>query len=483
MQGIFKQLQRLSPVQLAFFGSLILSCIAVLGAVTVNRDAAFYIDIGQTFLDHGIYEAYLRFNWPWFSILLGASHWLTGLPIETCAYLWCALFMAGTCSLFVACVQLRMPSAAYWACLVILAMPALNQFRNDIFREFGFWFFCVLALWFAMRWQTNGGWIRAALIQFSLLLAALFRLEALLLILALSLWQLPLARTRIGCLGLLQLNAVPIVGASLALSFLVLYGDISISRVQYYFDLIDPRKLLGAFRQLSDQFAGTLINKYSTEDSGKIIFFGLLATLLLSFIKLFGPFALPFVYGGSWRALKRYWLDFRPFAFSALLYACVLMIFFVQQQFMNSRYVSFLNLLIAPLVVAGVMIFAELFPRLAKILVAIALLVMLSNVISLGAKKTHYVEAGAWVAQHIESDVPVYFDDSRMAYYAGRGYPEQAFSRDQAMSSVSGLKYRYFLIEAETDEPWLQAWLEKNQMRVLAQFYNRKKDGVLIIGN
>ena len=299
---------------------------------------------------------------------------------------------------------------------------------------------------------------------------------------ALALWQLPLARTRSGCLSLLQLNAVPILGASLAVSFLMLYGDISISRVQYYFDLIDPRKLFSAFRQLSDQFAGTLINKYSTDDAGKIILFGLLSTLLLSFIKLFGPFALPFFYRGSWRALKHYWLDFRPFACSALLYACVLMMFFVQQLFMNSRYVSFLNLLITPLVAVGVMIFAEYFPRLAKALVAIALLVMLSNVISLGAKKTHYVEAGAWVAQHIDADVPVYFDDSRMAYYAGRGYPEQVLTRDQAMSSGARVKYRFFLIEAEVDEPWLQSWLDKNQRRVLAQFANRKSDSVLIIG-
>ncbi len=107
---------------------------------------------------------------------------------------------------------------------------------------------------------------------------------------------------------------------------------------------------------------------------------------------------------------------------------------------------------------------------------------MLSNVISLGAKKTHYVAAGAWVAQHIEADAPVYYDDARMAYYAGRGYPEQTLSRDQAMSPGAALKYRYFLLEAEADEAWLQAWLEKNQRRVLAQFANRKKDSVLIIG-
>ena len=482
MQGVFRQLQRLSPVQLAFIGSLLLSWIAVFGAATVNRDAALYIDIGQTFIDHGLSAAFQRFDWPWFSALLGASHWLTGLPIETCAYLWCALFMAGTCALLVACVQQRLPNAGYWACLIVLAIPAFNQFRNDILREFGFWFFCLLALWLALRWQARGGRVSAALVQLALLLATLFRLEALLLIPALTLWQLPQARTRAGCLRLLQLNALPLVGAGLGLAYLLLYGEISLSRVQDYFDLVDPRKLFAAFRQLSDQFAGTLINKYSMDDAGKIIFLGLLATLLVTFVKLCGPFSLPFMYRDSWRAAKCYWLEFRPFAWTALIYAFVLMVFFVQQQFINSRYVSFLNLLVVPFLTVGLMIFAERSPRLAKVLVAIALIVMLSNVISLGAKKTHYVAAGAWVAQHIEADAPVYYEDSRMAYYAGRGYPVPTQSREQAMNPESSLQYRYFLIEAKADEPWLQAWLEKYQLRVLAQFVNRKNDTVLIIG-
>lgn len=482
MNGIASQLKRVSPVQLAFWGSLLLSWIAVAGAATVGRDAAFYIDIAQTFLDQGVSAAYQRFNWPWFSVLLGASHWVTSLPLETCAYLWCALFIAGTCALVVDCIQQRLPAVGYWACLVVLAMPAFNQFRNDILREFGFWFFCVLALCLAQRWQVQGGWWRAAFIQLTLLAAMLFRLEAVVLIAALMLWQLPELRTRAGCLRLLQLNVLPLLGIGLAVVVLLIHGGVSLSRIEYYFKLVDPRQVFISFHTLSDQFANTLINKYSKDEAGRIIFFGLLVSLLIKFVKILGPFALPFLSRLSWAAWRSYWVEFRPFALSALLYLVVLMLFFVRQQFMNSRYVSFLNLLVVPLAAIGLWQLAEHYPRLARALVVIALLVMLDNVITLGAKKTHYIEAGRWLSEHVERGDAVYYEDGRIAYYAGLGYPSQRLTRDQAMSAEHASQYRYFLIEAEASEPGVQVWLTQQHKRVLAQFVNSKGDTVLAIG-
>ena len=191
MQATYFRLNRISPVWFAFLASLLLSLIAVLGVVTVGKDAAFYLDIAKQASEQGVGVAQERFNWPWFVLLLAGSHKYLGLPLELAGYLWCALFMAGTCALLVDVVRRRVPEAAWWACLVVLAMPAYNQFRGDILREFGFWFFCVLTLWLALRWQQGGGWLRLLLIFPAALAAALFRLEAVLLLPALALWQLP----------------------------------------------------------------------------------------------------------------------------------------------------------------------------------------------------------------------------------------------------------------------------------------------------
>lgn len=482
MQVVIRQLQRLSPVQLAFFGSLLLSWVAIFGTVTIGKDGAFYIDIAQTFLDQDAAAAFQLFNWPWFSFLLGATHWLTGIPLESCAYLWCALFMAGTCALLVDCVQQRLPTAGYWAVLVVLAMPSFNTFRSDIIRELGFWFFSTLALWLALAWWTHGGWLRALAIQLAVIAAALFRLEAIMLSGALTFWLLPGLGCRAGWLRLLQLNALPLLCGILALGVLAGMSGASQGRVGHYLMLLDPRQIVGAFHELSSQFAGSLKAKYSRDDAGLIIFFGLLAAVLIKFIKLLGPFALPFLSGGSWRMVQTYRQQFAPFAWAWGGYLAVLLVFFIHEQFINSRYLSFLDLLVVPLAVLALVLFAERFPRMGKAVVVLALLVMLDNVISLGAKKTHYIEAGNWLAAHVERTDAIYYDDSRIAYYAGWGYPQQSVSRDQAMSPAHAAQYRYFLIEAEVDEPWLQGWLNQQHKRVLAQFANAKGDTVLAVG-
>ena len=466
------------PVRLAFWGSLLLSLIAVLGTATVGRDAAFYMDIAQQVTQHGPKVAWQTFDWPWFTFLLAGTHIVTHLPFELSAYLWCGIFLAGTCALMVDCVHQRSPEAARWACLVVLAMPAVNGFRNDIIREFGFWFFCTLTLWLALGWRTHASWLRATLIHLAIVAAALFRLEAVLLWPALGLWQLPnlwSPTRRKQVLHFMLLPVLALIAASLS-------GAFSAARVTLYLDMINPRSVFNSFEMLSGQFADSLINKYSRDEVGRIIFFGTLASMLITFVKLMGPFAIPFVIRSNWSALRTYWRDYRPFAWAALLYLIVLVLFFIKEQFMNTRYLSFLNLLFVPVLALALAGFVRQFPRWGKALVVLGVLVMLSNVVSTSPGKTHYIEAGHWTAANIEPGAPVYYEDGRISYYAGRGYALSNITREQAMSPEHSGEYRYFLIDARADEPWLSAWLSEHNQRIIARFANRKGATVLVIG-
>ncbi|WP_242489230.1 hypothetical protein [Pseudomonas sp. TH08] len=158
------------------------------------------------------------------------------------------------------------------------------------------------------------------------------------------------------------------------------------------------------------------------------------------------------------------------------------MLFFLKQQFMNARYLSFLNLLVVPVLALGLAAFVREFPRWGKWLVIVGLLVMLSNVISTGAGKTHYVEAGRWMSSHVEPGAPTYFGDGRISYYAGRGYVLPVLTQEEAMSAAHAGDYRYFVVEAKGDEPWLKGWLEAHKLRILEHFSNRKGATVVVIG-
>ncbi|WP_462401459.1 hypothetical protein [Pseudomonas sp. Marseille-QA0332] len=473
---------RFDPAVLALVGSLLLSLIAILGVVTVGRDGAFYLDLARQASEQGAEVAWARFDWPWYSLLLAGTHGVLRLPLEYCAYLWSTLFLAGTCALMVDVVRQRAPQAAHWACLVVLAMPAMNEFRGDIIRESGFWFFCTLALWLAVRWQARGGWGLAAAISVAIVLGSLFRLEAVLLFGAILAWRLPDLLRAGQRQRFAQIAWLPVLAGVAGGLALLAWSGLEVRRLDYYIDLIRPSAMFGAFKQLSQQFADSLINKYSANEAGRIIFIGLTGSLLLKCIGLMGPGAVAFASRRSWAAFAVYWREFRLAAIIGLLYFVVLMLFFIRTQFINGRYLSLLVLLLVPLLAVGLSLFSRSHPRLGKALVVVGLLVMLANVISLGARKTHYIEAGHWVSAHTPANASIFYEDGRIAYYAGRGYELSELTREAAMGPELVERYQYFVIEADADEQWLQTWLLEHRQRILASFANRKGDKMLVIG-
>ena len=155
--------QALGPVRAAFIGSLLLSFVAVQGHL-VNRDGIHYLETARAFLEGGLSGevnvgelAFLAF----LPTLIAALAFVTRVSLENTALILNALFMAGTCALLVGITRRRLPEAAWLACLVVLAMPAYNQYRNEILREYGFWFFSLLAFFLAMRWNDTQRWREA----------------------------------------------------------------------------------------------------------------------------------------------------------------------------------------------------------------------------------------------------------------------------------------------------------------------------------
>lgn len=472
-------LQRLDPVAVAFLGSLFLSVLATLTAVTVGKDAALYLDTALTFTESGWQAAYQQFNWPWFSILLGLLHQLTHIPLEPLAYGICALFMAGTCALLVKLIDAKVAGLGWWACVVVLAIPAFNDFRGQILREFGYWFFCILALVLSMTWAERGGWLRAGAVYVAILLAAAFRFEALFLGVAVSVWQLLGIRSWSNARRALQLLIYPLAGLLCLGLFYILADEINISRVKSFLLLLRPDAALTEFQKLSSQFAESMTYRYSRDEAGQIVFFGIIATLLLEFLKSLGPLAIPFFTRRLSTTLGHGWKQFTPFGWAYFFYFIVLMLFFWRMQFVNGRYASMLAWLAVPFVVVLLMEIAQRRPRLGKLLIALTILSMFGNVISLSAKKTHYKEAAQWVESNVDPAVRVYFQDSRISYYAGRRVPRYTYPPQTAITQAAN-QFDFFVLEFAADDPVLKDFLSKKSMRVLASFENRDGDVVTI---
>ncbi len=471
----------LGPVRAAFLASLLLSLVAAQGSL-INRDGIIYIDTARAILEQGLFAPRQGIDWQFLSILIAGAAALTGLPAEMAARILNALLLAGACALLVAMTRRRLPEAAWAACLVVLAMPAYNQYRNEILREYGFWFFCLLAFWLAMRWDETQHRRDAIACQLALAAATLFRLEAVAFYPALMLWQVLAAPAGERLRRVLEIGALPLAGG-LALAIVFGTGLLAVpQRVLYYLDAASPMSKLQTLNEAAARMSETVFKyKYSREEAGYILMFGLLSVIPVKFLKMAGVFLVPLAYffaaGGGRAALARW----QPLPWAFLAYFLVLAAFVTHQFFLVGRYVSLLNLLAVPLVAAGLLRLLRRFPRWKAPILALALATMVANVVSLSPRKTHVIEAGRWLGAHAGDAARVGVDNARLAYYAGwRASASVSLERPALARALAEKRIDMVAVEIRQKDAEAEKWLAENRLKPLQRFANKAGDAVVI---
>lgn len=466
----------LTPVVGAFVGSLLLSLLARLGS-TLNRDGTLYVRAAQAFLDGGFDAARELFNWPFLPILMAVVAKLSGLGTENAGHLLNALFMAGACALLVACVSRRQPEVAWSVCLVALALPGLNEYRNELLREFGCWFFIMLAFWLALRWAERPRWLSALAVHMSLGVSALFRPEALALFPALIAWQLFAAPREEKWQRLLMLGGLPVAGGALLLA-LYLGGYLpSGSRLADELARISSAR----FDAKAQALAAALI-EYARGQARTILLFGSLALVPLKLVQKIGLFIIPLVFLFLARQCRPSLSRYPLFAWGIVAHLLVLMVFVIDLQFLAGRYVGLVLLLAAPFIGTGLWLLIQRYPRWRHVIVGAAVLVALANVVSTGQAKTHYVAAGNWLAENATETSRVYVESGRAAHYAGwfKIKPAERGRREELAVEIGQGRYDLLVLEVSRKDPPFDDWLARAGLRVVQRFAHPNRDAVVI---
>lgn len=466
----------LSPVATTFVASLALSLIGRLGS-TVNRDGMLYVNTAQAYLDGGFAAAKALFAWPFLPIVMAWVSNISGLSPENAGYLVNALFMAGTCALMVACIHREKPELAWIACLTVLALPGFNEYRNELLREFGCWFFVMLSLWLAQRWDDRPTWLMAIGIQASLLSAALFRPEALTLYAALTVWQLfALADQRWRRLVIIGL--LPLVGG-VVLAALYLTGHLGSGRLAGEFG----RLSLARFDAKADILASGLI-EYARGNAQEILFFGSLALIPIKLIQKFGLFLVPLYFYATSRKTHPLSAFERLLLCTIVVHILVLSVFVTDLQFLAGRYVGPVLLFSTPFIATGLKHLFSRWPKLSKPALVIAIVMALANVVSTGPGKAHFAEAGAWLTEKAPAVSRVYIDSGRTAYHArwqNIAALQPRNDRDAIAAAARSDAFELFVLErSRKDDPIIE-WLEKEcRLTIVARFGRPDKDEVIV---
>ena len=473
----------LHPVWMTFFVSIVLSVIAVLSN-TLNRDGMLYVEAARAFMQDGMSAATAVFSWPFLPILMGWCSLLTGLDPEFCGHLLNILFMAGACALLVAVTARAFPELGWFTALVVLAIPGLNEYRHELIREYGCWFFTMLSFWAAQHWAENPRWRTCLVIHLSLLLAALFRPEALVFYPCLLAWQFFHAKREGRWKRLLMLGGIPVVLFCLLLSSYLSGMLPETSRLAAELARFD---FLSRFDSTARNM-GMAFNFYAREEAETahvILFFGSLAIIPFKFLLKTGVFLLPLGYAFFLPDRRRETLArLSIFSWAFAGHALMLAVFVLQQQFLSGRYIALLLLFSAPLAALGLRQAVLCYPRIKSVLVAICLAIMFANVVSLKPDKAHFVDAGKWMAANIENGNRVYIESARAAHYAGFGFSAfnaARLSREMLAERIAAGQYDVLVLEVSRKESDIGSWIANAGLQEMRRFLHPNGDAIIVL--
>lgn len=474
-----------APIWAAFFGSLVLSLAAIQGSGTLNNDGMLYVETARSFVAGGYAGAFRTFDWPLLSLLMAWVGQLSGIGPESAGHLINAMFLAGTCALMVDLVGRRQPEAVWAACLVVLSLPGVNGYRDQLLREYGCWFFSVLAFWLAAYWERDGfRWRVSLLCQVSLICAVLFRFEAVLFFPALVFWQLFSAPKGERLTRTLKVVYLPIT-AGLLVSLAYVSGLVAMpARLMEYVQAVDISATSKTSQQAAKLIESGILPKYSRDYAGYILFTGLLAVVPLKFFSAMGIFSVPFVYVLANRPARETVGRWAPLTWAFFAHLIALAGFAVNRLFVLARHAGPLALLAVPVVAEGVLLLLQRSSAWRIAVIVASLLTMASNVVTFGPGPSHIHEAAAWLQHNVAESDRVYVEDPKVTYRAGwrqsgwRGVP---IGRPQIEKAVADGRFHILVLSQSRKKPVVDEWIARNGWKPAHRFENEAGDAIIVV--
>ncbi len=465
----------------------------------ISRDAILYTEGAQAFLEHGFMASFKVWGWPFYSILLAIIHKITGFSFELSAYFLTIILETVISVTFVKLYsKVAFNDARLWvAMLFILTFATFNDYKADIWREYGFWAFGLIAiyqfvLYFQERKITN-----AILWQISICATTLFRVEGIVFVVLAPFYFLLISSNGLAekIKNVVTLNSI-FYSAGLLAVFVVLSStqlqELILNNLPPQIVYLSPSDIFGHFDLAADNFIKYVLPfDYSADYTHFMLASGLIAMLVYKLIN-----NLTVVYFGIWlTGIYKGWINNKKelqiiyyFAFLALL---ILLIFILSRLFVSTRYTVFLLLLIGLIFTQHLDYLLSYLSRQPRKIWLTVLLTFISfqfldSVITTGAKKTPIKQSSEWLVQQIKPEDKIACNEKRFAYYSKHKclLSKKYLYKNYKRSDVKRLKknnFRYLLLWVNhKNKKMLNALEEDNNLKLLKSFKNKKGDAGLV---
>lgn len=467
----------------------LLSLYKVMFRDIINNDGILYIDVAKAFLEHGIHGALDTYAWPFYGILIGLVHSITGLGFEKSADSLNALLLMIACVAFVRIYeQICGQDGRIWvAAMLLLAFPLLNDYRDLVVRGYGFWAFVLVALYGFIQYSRSYD-LRSALIwQLGITLAILFRLEGLAFLIFAPICLLFFFETRNKIFAhLVRLNGLLLLLAAISVLALLASGGwqfLGNLEMPGQFVYMSPLELFGSLNSEAEMMYARNQFMASADEARLILASGL---LMLVIVKVFSNAGLPYlavlVYGvgRNWLGLTR---ESYIVAYFAVIGFCTLIPVTGIHFFLSSRYTVLTVLLISLITFQYVdYLLRDLSRRRHHkwtfIAAVIVMALFLDGVISGGASKQNIRELSEWVLAEIPGEETIACNESRLKFYTQDRCRWVTFGDSRPAEVIDNLRiegYTYLLLWVGRKDAELRLAVENNPALALEKDLQNSK--------
>ena len=405
----------------------------------INIDGILYIKSAAA-LSVGNIDAALGYHkWPFYAYLISGIHQISGISLEFSAHILNCLLNIITCIgfVFLICELGATKRIMLIALVVIVLFPGLNELRSYIIRDHGYIAFYIWSLYFLIRALHIRSRPLLGLSLLSMVVAALFRIEGVVFLIAMPIIYLN-SRDDAIPMNRLTFNLLIVVTTLILLSVFGwwLYSpsqtaDYSLHSIENIshgwnqaIDYLDKKIDI-----LKDHILDT-----SSDTTGRLVYLWTVGGIIFTQVLII--LSIPYSYLSGYGVMRNLVFPgkhgLKPWKLFIYFNLIILVVFTLTKFFLTDRYplaLAITLLAIVPFSLAHVISRWEAKPRntfksnIGYILVSILLLANIFEGLTSQSDKHYLKEAGVWISENVGADNTLYTNDLVVGFYSAK--PEE----------------------------------------------------------
>ncbi len=439
----------------------------------INPDSVLYLEAAKRIVINDFKGAYQIFNWPFYAFCIGTVSKITHLNVHVSAQFLNMIFFAITTASFLNIIRLAGGKnlALFAGALLLFSNTYIvGDVLEMLMRDEGFWASYLTSLVFFIKFDQEGKTKDAILWQGFIILAVLFRIESIVyqLLLPLSFMFARQLSLKQRLINMAKTYSMSLIGFGIIFIAINTVDSLSINnfgRLQEVFNLdlwsIFTQNLVEKSEIMSTQVLGKHLEEYAT--AGLLITFAYV--ILVKNLSTLGLVGILSVGAHLKNKLNAINLNVRHVLLAVSIISILNMALIITKVFvLSSRYVvafTFILLIVAALFLEHLLITSvkkdtKQNTVSAWLLILLMSLLLVKNVLPKRDGYNYSQEAVAWIASNNKNKKPVFYNETRMRYYANEEFigtwgSNMQFVTD-AIDNQSINQYEYLLIASKKKE-------------------------------